>query len=81
MLSTAPIALNLGALTGTLGWAWFHNADATNTIKLYTAIGGKKFATLLPGEDAFLRLGDDITAPAAVAVASTPLLEYLILPS
>jgi len=79
-LSTSPAALNLGTLSGTLGWAWFHNTDTTNDIILLTGSGGKQFARIKPGEFAHLRLGDDVTTPYAKASAGTPVLEYQILP-
>ncbi len=78
--STGGVAVPLAGLTSPFGWAWFKNLDATNTITLLDASSGHTFAKLLPGEAAALRLGSSVTAPTAVASASTPILAFAIFP-
>lgn len=74
-ITTTEVAIGIGGL-GTLGYAVFHNLDATNflTIRMATAVTtGLK---LKPNEWSLVRLGGN--APFAIADTANCLLEYWI---
>jgi hypothetical protein len=70
-------AILLGEVTSP-GWAIFVNRDLTNFVELRVATSGAKFAKLLPGEFAMLRLGSGAQAPYAIADTNACQLEYFI---
>ena len=76
-VTTSEIAIPLGGMTQ-LGWAAFVNRDPTNYLELRVATSGSKFAKLLPGEPALVRLGSDAQAPYAIANSAPCKMEYLI---
>jgi hypothetical protein len=71
-------AVVLGECTSP-GWAIFVNRDATNFIELRVATGGAKFAKMLPGECAMMRLGSGAQAPYAISDTSPCQMEYFLL--
>ena len=73
----AEEALTLGEVTSP-GWAFFINRDATNFVELRVSTGGAKFAKLLPGEFACLRLGSGAQVPYALADTGAVQLEVLL---
>lgn len=70
VLTTAGV-IQIGSI-GTLGWALVVNLDTSTNNEMYlmTSTVGTKFARLLPGELALLKLGPDITAPAIMALST-----------
>lgn len=76
-VGTTERAIPLGDATAP-GWAVFVNRDPTNTILLRVGTGGAKFAQMLPGEPAVLRLGPDAQVPYAIALGAPCILEYMI---
>lgn len=71
-------AITLGEVTAP-GWALFINRDETNFIELRVATSGAKFAKLLPGEFALLRLGSGATAPFAIADTAACQMEFFLI--
>jgi len=72
----AEEALQLGELSGALGYVMFKNLDATNYVEILTGTGGVKFCKLLAGETAGpFRLGSQVTAPYAQANTAAVLLD------
>lgn len=76
-IGTSEEAIVLGECTSP-GWAIFVNVDPTNFIELRVATGGAKFAKLLPGEFALLRLGSGAQAPFAIADTAACLMHYFL---
>lgn len=63
------------------GWSIFINrggTDDTDYISLRVASAGARFAKLLPGEFAILRLGADAQVPYAISTGAACKLDYLI---
>lgn len=79
-VTTSDTTIPLGPVSGALGWAWFKNLDAVNTINIKVAAAGTIILSLLPGEACCFRFGSGVTAPVAIAVGATSLMEYCILP-
>lgn len=78
--STGDQAIPLGGIPS-LGYAWFHNLDATNSVNIKTASAGTVIITMKPGEVALFRFGSGVSVPAVNASSGTPLVEYVILPN
>jgi hypothetical protein len=76
-VATSDTAIPMGQVTQP-HWAYFHNLDTVNFVKLKTATAGAYFAKLLAGEYAFFPLLDTLTAPYAIADTSAVAMEYLI---
>lgn len=75
-IGTSEEALDIGDL-GTLGWAYFHNLDATNFVSIRSGTGAANFLKLLPGERAGpMRLA--ASAPYAIADTGACELWYMI---
>lgn len=81
-INTTDTILPLGPLASAADcYAIFYNADPTNWIKVKHAAAGQIILKINPGEiSGPLRLGDNVTAPVAISQASTPLLEYVLVP-
>lgn len=77
-VGTSQEAINLGDVSAP-GWAMFVNRDLTNFVELRVSSGGAKFAKLLPGEFALLRLGSGAQAPYAIADTAAVQLDVFIL--
>ena len=69
-------AIPLGGI-GTIGLAVLKNLDGTNSIAIRNGSGGSNFLTVGPGETAVFRFTSGVV-PFSVALAGTPLLEYMI---
>jgi hypothetical protein len=77
-LATSDTLIPLGQVTSP-HWAFFHNMDTVNFLKLKTASAGAYFARLLAGEYAFFPLLDTNAAIMGIADTAAIQLEYLIL--
>ena len=76
------MALALGDLAvGTLGWAFFYNHSATDTVEVGNTVAATmhEFLMVEPLEFATMRLSTNITSLTARAVANTVDLEYFII--
>lgn len=71
-------AIPVGPMSGTLGWFFFKNNDATNYVEILVAVSGAVVLKLKPGEIAMGRFAGAVTAPAALANTATVQLQYLI---
>lgn len=80
--SATAVAINLNTLTATtVGYAYFRNTDATNTILIGTGTSTfVPFLELRPREVAVLRLASNGsgTTPTFRSTAGTPVLQYWI---
>ncbi len=77
-IGTSEEAVVLGEVSAP-GYGLFINRDATNYIELRVATSGAKFAKMLPGEFALLRLGSGAQAPFAIADTGSCKLEFFLL--
>lgn len=68
-------AINLAGVAAR--WFAIINRDATNFVKILTAVSGTEFARLKPGEGMMLPLAPGITAPAALADTAAVEIEIL----
>ena len=75
---TASTALPLGSVAVPGGWVFIMNTDATNYVKVQTAVAGTEFIRLLPGEFALFRLAPGLTAPALSADTAACVVKYAI---
>lgn len=78
-VNNTDTTISLGGMSGTLGWAFFKNLDASIAISIRIAAAGTKIVRLLAGEAACFRIDSGITAPVAIADSGTPLLFYGLL--
>lgn len=81
--TTTAAAIDINTLTATtVGYAYFRNTDATNTILVGTGTSGSfvQFLELRPREVAVLRLASNGsgTTPTMKSTAGTPVLQYWI---
>lgn len=75
-IATSATAIPLGQVVAP-HWAYFHNLDSVNFLKIRNGSGGADVLKLLAGEYAFCPLLDSST-PYAIADTSACLLEYAI---
>lgn len=75
-IGTTVEALALGDVTS-LGWAWFHNKDTTNYIKIRNGSGGADLIRVLPGMKQMVYL-EPTCVPYAIANSAACVLDYFI---
>lgn len=76
-VGTSEEALQIGDLSGVLGWCLMINRDATNYVKVRSGTGATDLIRLEAGEPALFRL-DPALAPYVIADTAACDLEYVI---